>query len=223
MGVTCASSTAPYRKRSISSMKIARAALARSASRARRWCRSNGAASTHWRMGTWGRTESTRCAAVCAARREVQLGQKPRSLQEKATSTSDRQARHATRRSLERARRNPDSGERCAPRRRGQCSERGRSHCVRAASGRGPTVPARGAGTCWPATKSLSGTQRPLLPPRSCASPAAMRGQAREAVHGRRARGLHAGAWRRIHAKPEMAWKGDSGGVGPQSSLEMGL
>ena len=43
---------------------------------------------THWRIGTWGMTWSTRCAAVCAMRRAPHEGQKPRRLQLKATSLS---------------------------------------------------------------------------------------------------------------------------------------
>jgi hypothetical protein len=41
---------------------------------------------THWRTGTWGLTLSTRCAAVCPMRLAPHEGQKPRRLQEKATS-----------------------------------------------------------------------------------------------------------------------------------------
>ena len=42
--------------------------------------------STHWRTGTCGMTWSTRCAVVCAFRRALHEGQKPRRLQLNTTS-----------------------------------------------------------------------------------------------------------------------------------------
>jgi hypothetical protein len=57
-----------------------------------------GNASTHWRTGTWGMTWSTRCAAVCAARRAPHEGQKPRFLQLNATSLSCPQSPQRSRR-----------------------------------------------------------------------------------------------------------------------------
>ena len=53
---------------------------------------------THWRTGTWGMTWSTRCAAVCAIRLAPHDGQKPRRLQEKATSLSWPQSPQRSRR-----------------------------------------------------------------------------------------------------------------------------
>src|SRR5215813_14491412 len=51
-----------------------------------------GTETTHWRVGTQGMTCSTRCAAVWAMRRPAQDGQKPRRLQLKGTSSSDRKS-----------------------------------------------------------------------------------------------------------------------------------
>jgi hypothetical protein len=67
---------------------------------ANRMRRGIGNESTHWRTGTRGMTQSTRCAAASAMRRAPQEGQNPRRLQEKATSFSCAQL-------AQRRRRNP--------------------------------------------------------------------------------------------------------------------
>jgi hypothetical protein len=57
-----------------------------------RWCRKGlrrlGTESTTWRTGMWGKTFSTRWAAVSAMRLALQEGQAPRPLQENATRKS---------------------------------------------------------------------------------------------------------------------------------------
>ena len=50
-----------------------------------------------WRYGAAGRTRSTKCAAVSAMRRAVQLGQRPRPLQLNATTISSWQVWQRTR------------------------------------------------------------------------------------------------------------------------------
>jgi hypothetical protein len=57
-----------------------------------------GKLSTHCRTGRGPNTSSTRCRADSAMRRAPQLGQKPRFLQEYATSLSARQCSQTTRR-----------------------------------------------------------------------------------------------------------------------------
>ena len=52
------------------------------ASRARKYRSRLGNYKTHWRTGTWGKTWSTRWAAVSTIRRALQEGQMPRPLQE---------------------------------------------------------------------------------------------------------------------------------------------
>ena len=56
-----------------------------------------GTDSTHWRTGRWGKTGSTRCAAVWAMRRALHEGHPPRPLQAKATKKSCAQSSHLTR------------------------------------------------------------------------------------------------------------------------------
>src|SRR5262249_59490018 len=51
--------------------------------------RGTGTDTTHWRVGAQGMTCSTRGAAVCAMRRPVQEGQKPRHLQLPAFSANN--------------------------------------------------------------------------------------------------------------------------------------
>jgi hypothetical protein len=56
-----------------------------------------GTVKTHCRNAARGNTRVTRCAAVSAMRRAVQLGQMPRDLQENATTISPLHAWHRTR------------------------------------------------------------------------------------------------------------------------------
>jgi hypothetical protein len=71
---------------SVSSMKKRVSAVNAPAFDASKNRSSNGTLSTHWRMGTFGRTRSVRCAAALHIRRALQLGHRPLILHENATT-----------------------------------------------------------------------------------------------------------------------------------------